>query len=117
MFRALTDSVFADLKGKDGKPADSVVMRNLHRAYVQKLAELVLGPKSDAGRFFFVFFSNSGGSVPADAKALARFHLREIGGKVETALKGEADDTAKAHLMELQERIAKVLDAKPAANE
>ncbi len=116
VFRALTDSVFADLKGKDAKPADSVVMRNLHRAYVQKLAELVLGPKSDAGRFFFLFFSG-GGSVPADAKALARFHLKEVGEKVATALKGEADDTAKAHLMELQERIAKVLDAKPAANE
>ena len=112
VFRALTDSVFADLKDK---PAASVVTRNLHRAYVQKLAELVLGPKNDFARFF-VFFTGGGG-VPADAKALARFHLKEIGGKLAEALKGDADDTVKAHLQELHEKVAKVLDAKATANE
>jgi hypothetical protein len=120
VFRALTDSVFADLPaaGKEGddKAASGVATRNLQRAYVQKLAELVLGPKTDFGSFF-VLFSGGGGSVPADAKALARFHLKEIGERVKAGLKGDGDDTTKAHLQELQERVAKVLDARPAANE
>jgi hypothetical protein len=112
VFRALSDGVFGDLKGS------SVVSRNLQRAYLQKLAELVLGPKNDFGRYFF-FSLRSASGVPADAKALARLHLRETGEKIKAALgeKGMEDDTVKAHLLEMQERIAKVLDARPAVND
>ena len=56
VFRALTDGVFADLPadGKNGGKS-SVVPRNLQRAYVARLGELVLGPKSDFGGEFIIF--------------------------------------------------------------
>ena len=50
VFRTLTDGVFADLPA-DGKNGGKVVVsRNLQRAYVARLGELVLGPKSDLRR-------------------------------------------------------------------
>jgi hypothetical protein len=49
--------------------------------------------------------------LPADAKSLARLHLKELTTKIGTALAAEKDDTAKAHLEELKEQIAKTLAA------
>ena len=51
-------------------------------------------------------------AVPADARSLARLHLKDVGKRVDAAL-GEKDDTVRAHLEETKERIAKVL-ARPA---
>ncbi len=58
--------------------------------------------------------------TPPDAKSLARMHLREIDRKVEGALnKGgkELDDTGRAHLEEVHERITKVLNASMQVND
>jgi hypothetical protein len=90
VFRALTDSTFADGKS-------SVIRRNLQREYVGRLSSIVLGKRA---------------GIPADAKSLARLHLKEIGTKLADALPNEKDDTAKAHFDELHDQIAKVLDAK-----
>ena len=119
VFRTLTDGVCCDLPDADGKAAGgkcSVVGRNLQRAYVAKLSELILGPKPSPYYFTFYFFDDAG-PAPADARSLARMHLREIGKRVDAALKAEKDDTAKAHLEETKERIAKVLSATVTANE
>ncbi|HET6573704.1 MAG TPA: zinc-dependent metalloprotease [Fimbriiglobus sp.] len=120
VFRALTDGIFADLPGPDGRAQNgtksSVVLRNLQRAYLARLGRMVVGPRSDP---YLSYYIVSGGSrsVPADAKSLARLHLKEIGKRVDAALDGEKDDTVRAHLEETKERIAKVLAASVTANE
>jgi hypothetical protein len=109
VFRSLTDGIWSDLPNgapKEGKKAllSSVLRRNLQREYLKRLAGLVLGPRADAGGFAVV----GGGSVPPDARALARMHLRDVTKRIETALadKGMAlDDSTRAHLEECQERI------------
>jgi hypothetical protein len=100
VFRASTDSIFADLAGDGAK--SSVIRRNLQRAYLTRLSAMVLGPKADS---FAV-------PVTADARSLARMHLKDVAKKVDAALKnGKLDDTNRAHLEEVKEQIAKVLAA------
>jgi hypothetical protein len=90
VFRAMTDAVFAEAKS-------SVILRNLQKDYVSRLGAIALGKRSAA---------------PADAKSLARLHLKEIGAKLAKSIATEKDDAAKAHMDELHDQIAKVLDAK-----
>jgi hypothetical protein len=120
VFRALTESIFADLPGPEGRAANgtksSVVLRNLQRAYLARLGGMVVGPKSNPFYGYYVVYGGSR-SVPADAKSLARLHLKEVGKRVDAALDGEKDDTVRAHLEETKERIAKVLSASVTANE
>jgi hypothetical protein len=120
VFRTLSDAIFADLGGaeKAGAAKSSVLTRNLQRAYLARLAEMVVGPKpDDFGGYFIIIGPSGGGEVPADAKSLARLHLKEIKAKLDAALQAEKDDTVKAHLDEARERIGKVLSATVTANE
>lgn len=103
VFRTLTDGIYADLPVVGGKAAtrkSSVTGRNLQRAYLARLADLTLG---------------RAGAVPADARSLARLHLREISKRAEAAAKTEKDDEIRAHLEETIDRVQKVLDAKMTA--
>jgi hypothetical protein len=99
VFRTLTDAVYADLPDGE-KPAlakSSVVRRNLQRDYLKDLGRLLLK-----------------GGAPADARSLARLHLREIARRTDQLLadkKAALDDTARAHFEESKEQIAKVLGA------
>lgn len=111
IFRTLSDSIFPATGGNS-----SVVSRNLQRAYLDKLAGMVVGPRGSGGGAIF-FIGAGGGSIPADARSLARFHLKEIAKRIDTALAAEKDDTVKAHLDESKERIAKILGACVTANE
>ncbi len=125
IFRGVTDGIWSDLPNGDAKKElhSSIVRRNLQREHLKKLATLVLGEKSSGGgsmRGFLVLVEGSSGSVPPDARSLARYHLREIGKRIDTALKAranDADETTIAHLDECKERIAKVLSASMQANE
>ncbi|QEL17355.1 zinc-dependent metalloprotease [Limnoglobus roseus] len=119
VFRTLTDSIFTDLPtdGKVSSTKSSVVLRNLQRAYLGRLANMVVGSKNDGGSFV-IFLGNS--DVPPDARSLARKHLRDIGKRIDESLKAGGkgtDDEAVAFLEESKERIAKILDAKVTANE
>ena len=103
IFRALTDSTFADLPAGDKAAAEksSILRRNLQRAYVAELSRLVLR-----------------GGVP-DARSLARMHLRDISKRIDLALgdkKAPPEDTLRAHLEESKEQIAKVLGASMTAS-
>ena len=112
IFRCLTDSTFPA-----SPSASTVSSRNLQRAYLDKLAGMVVGSKGFGGGNVMFFGSAGGGAVPADARSLARMHLKEIAKRIDSALAAEKDDTAKAHLEEAKERIAKVLAAGVTANE
>ena len=78
---------------------------------------MVLGSASATAddRFVYVVFTRGGETpVPADARALARLHLKEISGRIGKVLETPnlvIDDTSRAHLEECRHRIAKVLEA------
>lgn len=124
VFRSTTDGVWADLPNgaakDDKKPVTSSTMRrNLQREHVKKLSALVLGEKASGG-FAIIFSGDGGGSVPPDARSLARAHLREIAKRISAATgakQGAMDETTQAHLTECAERIAKVLDASMQVND
>jgi hypothetical protein len=127
VFRALTDGVFSDLNvppipadAKDPKPARtlrlSTIRRNLQREYLRRLGGLMVsggGRASSAGDAFgFISFNSS--SAPADARSLARLHLKEIADRIGKTLAEPdltIDDTTRAHLDESRAKILKVLDA------
>ena len=120
-FRALTDGIFAELK--EPEVTISTIRRNLQREYMKRLATIALGDKRNASTdaFAYILFSGSGsGSYPADARSLARLHLREIGDQIGKCLDSKdaaLDDTCRAHLEEARHKIAKVLDAQVDSNE
>jgi hypothetical protein len=124
VFRSLTDGVWSDLDhlgaSKDDKAAKfalSTMRRSLQREYLRRLSTMVLGT-TQAGAddiFAYVVFVRGGDrSVPADARALARLHLKEISsriGKVLETTNLTIDDPSRAHLEECRHRIAKILEA------
>jgi hypothetical protein len=125
VFRTVTDGVWADLPNGDAKKdvRSSIIRRNLQREHLKKLAGMVLGDKSSSstqwGSFLVLLGSNSG-SLPPDARSLARYHLRNIGKRIDLALSAkpaDGDETTIAHLEECKERIAKVLSASMQVNE
>jgi hypothetical protein len=124
VFRSMTDGVWSDLdhlgaskEDKAAKAALSPIRRNLQREYVRRLSSMVLGnsPNASGDTFAYVVFLRGGGAaVPADARALARLHLKEISSRIGKVLETTSlviDDTSRAHLEECRHRIAKVLEA------
>src|SRR5262249_41667688 len=115
VFRCVTDGVWSDLPNGDAKKPlnGSIVRRNLQREHVKKLSALVLGdrPSSNVRFSFLTLMEGSPSTVPPDARSLARFHLRDIGKRIDVALINKADnadETTVAHLEECKEKIAKV---------
>jgi hypothetical protein len=102
VFRSLTDGVWKnpvqEVNGR-GKVVDlSIIRRNLQREYVKSLTKLVIGSPA----------------VPADARSLARMHLKDIVKRIDQMTgdgKVSVEDTTRAHLDETRERIAKALNA------
>jgi hypothetical protein len=67
-----------------------------------------------------VMLGGSSRPAPADARSLARMHLRDLQKRIGRVLDdkdNKLDDTNRAHLEECQERIAKVLSAAMQVNE
>ena len=131
VFRSFTDGIWSDLnvaapaadaKDKSRKLVVSTIRRNLQREYLRRLSTMVLGDaRSSMTSDLLVFLSfGGGGSYPADARALARLHLKEISERIGKALEDKdvkVDDVTRAHLEETRQRIAKVLDARIDSNE
>jgi hypothetical protein len=120
IFRAVTDSVWDFPKGKrdDDKKngmGPSIIRRNLQREHLTVLSKMVVEPRRESFYFYLDdYFSPYGqAAMPADAKSLARLHLRQIKDGIAVALKAPSgmDDTARAHYEESLERINRVLAA------
>jgi hypothetical protein len=129
VFRALTDGIWTELANpsaavdpKTKAFAVSTIRRNLQREHVRKLGSIVLGNRRSSydDSFGFILFLGGGGTYPADARSLARMHLKQINdriGKVLVAKDPSVDDTTRAHLDECRFRIGKVLHAAVQSNE
>ncbi len=124
VFRSLTDGIWSDLvrptSAKDAKPTKltlSTPRRNLQREYLRRLSTMVLGSNNNLGgdQFAYMVILRGGGtSIPADARALARLHLKEISSRISGVLDSPGlaiDDMTRAHLEECRHRVAKVLEA------
>ncbi|MEX0716976.1 MAG: zinc-dependent metalloprotease [Planctomycetaceae bacterium] len=104
--RTLVDAVFTEWKSPgeakehtNRDPYVSSFRRNLQRMALNRLADLVT---VDTG-------------APDDARTLARMHLRDLDRSLGRLLeddKREFDDYSRAHLLDAQERIRQVLEAK-----
>jgi hypothetical protein len=126
VFRTLTDGIWseladppADAKDKTSPVLLSTIRRNLQREHLRKLGTMVVvdRPSRSGDSLGFMYFAGSS-SIPADARSLARLHLREIHKRISKVLEQketQVDDTTRAHLEECHNQIGKgprrVLDA------
>lgn len=103
----IKNSIWSELKTK--KPAD-IYRRNLQKNYVTVLANLLYSP---SGGGFVISF---GGSAPniqnTDLPSLARAYLINLQREVNAAIPATTDKLTKYHLLDVSDRIKKVLDPK-----
>jgi hypothetical protein len=124
VFRTLSDEIWSELAmdaeetKEDGeqKLELSIIRRNLQREHLRKLSTIVIGsPRNPLYDLYnYVVFYGSSFNYPADARSLARMHLKELSGKIGKVLGEEElkmDDTTRAHLQEAQVLITKTLEA------
>ena len=130
VFATITGTVFREIGLDPSKPLEtskpttlgcSTIRRNLQREYFRRLATIVLGEqRPSTGDYFLFIFFGDGGTYPADARSLARFHLKKIGdqiGKVLDTKEISLDDTCRAHFEELRQNITKTLNAEQTVNQ
>ncbi|MCA9232726.1 MAG: zinc-dependent metalloprotease [Planctomycetales bacterium] len=120
VFRTLSDSIWTELGvEQDDLPEQleiSPIRRNLQREHMRKLSTIVIGQQRNSlfDLYAYVLFAGNSYQYPADARSLARMHLRELGDKLERVLGIEGlkiEDSSRAHLQEVKEQIDKVLSA------
>ncbi|MEW6498133.1 MAG: zinc-dependent metalloprotease [Cyanobacteriota bacterium] len=99
LFQTLEESIWTEVLNPDDKPLEiSSIRRSLQRYYLNHLIDMVLR-RAD---------------VPEDARTLAWYRLRQLGGSINSSLRRHGDEMdiyTKAHLEETRSRIIKTLDA------
>jgi hypothetical protein len=120
VFETLTDSIWQELPAADAptsekkKIAISAIRRNLQREHLKRLGGIVLGPRPDFSDMMYFVFFNFEQPAPADARALARSHLKAIAERIAIGLnkeRAETDAYSRAHLEQAHDQIEKVLTA------
>ncbi len=102
MFGTLTGAVWSEL-GQPGASARKVgsLRRNLQRVWVDSFINVMMGVET-VGM----------GPVPDDARALARYQLTSVAGRIDAVMDGpDLDTPTRAHLAETKARIDRTLDA------
>jgi hypothetical protein len=95
LMEELTRSVWSE--SWSGSRSVTAMRRDLQRAYLDRMTEIVTTPPA---------------RMPADARSVARYRLRDLDGRLQRALGGSGLDAyTRAHLMESRQRIAKAMDA------
>ena len=109
--RTLTDGIWTELQ-PTGKVEVSLIRRNLQRDYLRRLSRMVVGDPQRGRGYSFVVLIGGDGSMPADARSLARLHLRELRDRLDKALAAaDLNDKTRAHFQESKDSIDKVLQA------
>jgi hypothetical protein len=118
VFRTLTDAIWSELP--NGKMPDklevTLIRRNLQRDHLRRLCQIVVSGSGNAyaNLYGYAVFLGGGSAYPADARSLARMHLVELKERLEKLLEGSdvtMDDSARAHFQESRDLIGKVLSA------
>lgn len=120
IFTTLTEGIWSELNGN--ATCYSTVRRNLQREHLRRLMTMVVGNRRSSLEdvYGYVIILSGSGTVPADAKSLARMHLADIGARIGKVLENKSgllDDATRAHLIECQQRIHKILDSSYTASE
>ena len=124
VFRRITDGVWTELSTKNagGQLESSLIRRNLQRDHLRRLCQIVVGGGGSTlgDNYAYVVLTSGSGGYPADARSLARVHLRELHDRLDVALKnGEVpiEPATRAHFEECREVISKVLSAEMTTNQ
>lgn len=111
LFRGVSDSIWNPSAGAEPANAStSLIRRNLQREHIRELSNLVLGSRNRSSLFIFLT-GGSSASTPADARSLARMHLRELQQRLGKPPSEKLDDATRAHLEECYARISQVMTA------
>ncbi|MDP9348499.1 MAG: zinc-dependent metalloprotease, partial [Gemmatimonadota bacterium] len=94
LMAGLTRSIWSEVYA--GERSIPTLRRELQRAYLDQLTELVATPPA---------------RLPGDARAVARMQLTELNRRIGQRLSGGADDYTRAHLAESRARIERALEA------
>ena len=98
LFAALTQGIWSEVWDSPGKNI-TTLRRDLQRGHLDRMAEILTKPPKN---------------TPADARSVARWQLRDLNKRIGLRLTPTTfafDAYTRAHLTEVQDRIAKVLDA------
>jgi hypothetical protein len=126
VFDTLTDAIWKELPAADAAASEkkkveiSTIRRNLQREHLKRLSDIVLGPRNDFGNMYYFFFYDFAQPAPADARALARHHLKALDERIAIALnkdRADLDAYGRAHLEQAHDQIGKVLSAELKMNE
>ena len=124
VFRTFTDAIWSNLKNveepEDGEDAVelslSKVRRNLQHRHLEYLVDIVGGSQAYGGSSMaYAMFLGAGSQYPAEARSLARQHLKEIRRLVSDTLENdevELDELTRAHLDEINDRLRELLEPK-----
>jgi hypothetical protein len=117
--RSIVESIFTEWREapKPGeynnrKPYISSIRRNLQRTTLKRLAGLVNA--ASGGNSLAALLSGGTGGIPEDARTIVRMHLTELEKQITALLAAQdvkLDDYSRAHLLDSQERIHKLLTA------
>ncbi|MFO1500377.1 MAG: zinc-dependent metalloprotease [Verrucomicrobiota bacterium] len=120
IFTTLTESIWSELN--DNTTCYSTIRRNLQREHLRRLMTMVVGNRRSSldELYGYIIILGGSGTVPADARSLARMHLVDLNSRMSRILEtksGMLDDSTRAHLIECKQRIGKTLDSSYTANE
>jgi hypothetical protein len=111
MLGDLRKGIWSELPGR--KPID-IYRRNLQKAYVNMLANIVNPPapgSTTIGPGITITIITAGGDK-SDVKSVVRAHLTALRAEINAAAAGIADPMSRYHLQDLFERIDKALNPK-----
>ncbi len=106
----LKQNVFTELSSK--KPID-IYRRNLQKAYVERLGNLINPPAAPTGGIVITFGNAAPTTVDAkksDILSYLKGHARELKAMADAAALGAIDKASKYHLQDLSDRLKKILD-------
>jgi hypothetical protein len=100
--------VFSELYAR--KPI-GIYRRNLQKAYVNSLGNLIKAPELPAG-MPSIFAAMMPNPMKSDVSSVGRAHLTALRNDVRAAAAGAADNISRYHLQDLSERITTLLEPK-----
>ena len=106
----LKQSIFTELPGKN---PINIYRRNLQKAYVERLGNIINPSPASGG--ITIFFGNTSPSVDtkkSDILSYLKGHCRELKIQTDAAAASSSDKATKYHLQDLSDRLKKILDPK-----
>lgn len=108
-FSELQRGIWTEL---NSKAKIDVFRRNLQRAYVDQLVDLLSPENSLATLMIRIGGQDAPDPTKSDLTAIARGQLVRLQGQIKAAIPGTADSLSKYHLQELADRIQQALNPK-----